>query len=309
TTGRGIGPAYEDRAARCGVKLAELQYMDSLEEKIRGLVEQSNAYLRAVIGSSLSLKFSDVWEELTHHAEILVPFIGNGSKVIDEALRNGSRIVFEGAQGTLLDLVFGTVPYVTSSHTLSSSVGTGCGIGGHRISYVLGVAKAYCTRVGSGPFPTELHDETGERIRSKGAEFGTVTGRPRRCGWCDAAALRYAVRVNGIDSLAITKLDVLSGLETIKVGVGYRLKGKTLDDLPALSSEMEEMEVLYEEFPGWDEDLSKVDSWDSLPRRARSYVEALEELVGCKISVLSVAADRRATLFHGQHDLLREFMM
>lgn len=307
TTGRGIGPAYEDRAARCGVRMAELKYPDALKQKVADIVDHSNKYLRHVVGSEKSLEVAHVWEEIQRATEVLLPHIANGSRIIDEALSDHAAVVFEGAQGTLLDQVFGTVPFVTSSHTIAAAAGTGCGIGANRLDYVLGVAKAYCTRVGSGPFPTELNDETGQRIRDTGAEYGTVTGRARRCGWFDAVALRYAVRVNGIDSIALTKLDVLSGIKPLRVATGYRLKGKKLDDVPALSSEYDAVEIEYEEFEGWDEDLQGIRNWEDLPAAARAYVNALEKQIECGVSVVSVGADRDATLFNGEHPLLKQY--
>ena len=307
TTGRGIGPAYEDRAARCGVRLADLQYPEDLKPRIEAIVDQSNRYLKHVTGVDFRLDVSEVFTEVERMAELLLPYMANGSRLIDEAMKRGDRIVFEGAQGTLLDPVFGTVPYVTSSHTIASSVGTGCGIGVHNLDYVLGIAKAYCTRVGSGPFPTELHDEIGQQLRDAGAEYGTVTGRPRRCGWFDAVALRYAVRVNGIDSIVLTKLDVLSDMPVVRVATGYRLDGKSLDDVPALSSEYDRVEVEYEEFEGWSGNLENVRRWEDLPSRARNYIEALQEMVGCPVSVVSVGAEREATLYNGDYPLLKSF--
>lgn len=296
TTGRGIGPAYEDRAARCGVRLAELQYPDDLREKLHIIVDQSNRYLEHVLGSEVRVEFQAVWDEVCKAKDSLLPYMANGSKILAEALAADERVVFEGAQGTLLDQVFGTVPYVTSSHTLAGSLATGCGVG-QTPDYVLGVAKAYCTRVGSGPFPTELMDEIGDRIRSAGAEFGTVTGRPRRCGWCDGVALRYAARLNGLTSIALMKLDVLSGLPVIRIGTGYRLDGKEIDDVPALSSELDRVEVIYKEFKGWEQDITGVREWKDLPVETREYIDALADIVGCPISIVSVSPDRGATLY------------
>ena len=220
TTGRGIGPAYEEKASRSSIRFADLFDLDSLRVKLQRNIEHWNKYLQHVLLSERRADFESEWSRTCTLAAKLLPFIGNASLEIDNALERGEKVLFEGAQGTLLDQSFGTVPYVTSSHTLAGAVSTGCP---KRINYVLGVAKAYSTRVGSGPYPTEIHDSVADLIREKGAEFGTVTGRPRRCGWFDALAMKRAVRLNGIDSLVLTKLDVLCGLEKIKICTGYHL--------------------------------------------------------------------------------------
>ncbi len=308
TTGRGIGPAYEDRAARCGIRVAELADCETLREKLRENIAEKNAYLSHIVGSKESISFEAEWKTLQQAAEKLAPFVGNVSLLLDRAFKNSERVIFEGAQGTFLDTTFGTFPFVTSSSTLAGAVTTGCGIGPKRIEYVLGVAKAYSTRVGRGPFPTELADSTGDLIRERGAEFGTVTGRPRRCGWCDAVTLRRAVRLNGIDSLALTKLDVLSRVGTIKVCTGYQLDGKPLVDMPALVSELERVVPEYEQFEGWEEDLTVVREWNKLPAAARRYLDALGQLVGCPISLVSVGAEREATIFSDQGKYLKSFL-
>ncbi|NLF25301.1 MAG: adenylosuccinate synthase [Deltaproteobacteria bacterium] len=295
TTGRGIGPAYEDRANRSGVRVAELEALGQLRPRLEELVAERNVYLQAVLRSEFSVDFENVWRAVCKAAELLLPHIGNGSLILDRALRRGERVLFEGAQGSLLDQVHGTFPYVTSSHTISGGVATGCGIGPKHMGHVLGIAKAYSTRVGLGPFPTELHDQLGHRIREAGVEYGTVTGRPRRCGWFDAVGMRRAIRLNGIDSLALTKLDVLSGLSSIKVCTSYRLDGNVLEDVPSLSQDLERVEAEYLELPGWSSDLKDVRSWGQLPVELKAYLEKLSEILECPISIISVGADRQAT--------------
>lgn len=296
TTGRGIGPAYEDRASRSGVRFAELLHLDSLRDKIAKNIEEKNRVLSRVLESSTQVSFDEQWEKLQSFAEYFSEYIGNVSLLLEAAICNEQRVVFEGAQGTLLDQAHGTLPFVTSSHTIAGAASVGCGIGPKHIHHVLGVAKAYCTRVGSGPFPTELDDETGEVLRQRGREFGTVTGRPRRCGWFDAFAMKRAVRLNGFDSLAITKLDILSGIPSLRVCVNYRLHGQKLDDVPSLSAEVSEVEPEYIEIPGWDAPLGNVRKWHHLPAEARFYLSTLSEIVGCSISIVSVGPERECTL-------------
>ena len=216
--------------------------------------------------------------------------------------------MFEGAQGTLLDQIHGTVPFVTSSNTLAGAATTGTGIGINRINYVLGIVKAYTTRVGSGPFPTELNDANGDYMCEHGHEFGTVTGRKRRCGWLDGVAMRRAVRLNGIDSFAVTKLDVLSGLDKLKICVGYELDGKVVDDMPALASEIERLKPQYVEVDGWKEDISQVTNFNDLPQNAKNYLAKISEVTGCKISILSLGPDRNATLFSEHADFIKNFL-
>jgi adenylosuccinate synthase len=218
------------------------------------------------------------------------------SLALHRAIRDGKSILFEGAQGTMLDVDHGTYPFVTSSNTVASNAATGTGVGPTEIDEVIGVSKAYCTRVGGGPYPTELKDSTGERLRQVGNEFGATTGRPRRTGWFDAVALRFAARVNGLDGLAITKLDVLSGFPELKVAVAYRLDGKTIDELPGDPEDLERCEPVYETFPGWPETLAGIRSWDALPATARSYLKRLEALTGVKVMAVSVGADREETI-------------
>jgi len=308
TTGRGIGPAYEDRAARCGVRVADLMALDDLKNQIKENVDLKNAYLKHLLNSSLQVSFDAVWDSLRKAADFMAPYICNGSRLLDIALRANESIVFEGAQGSLLDQTFGAVPFVTSSSTISGAVTTGCGIGPQYIDYVLGVAKAYATRVGSGPFPTELSDAQGDQLREKGAEFGTVTGRPRRCGWFDAVAMKRAVRLNGIDSLAVTKLDVLSGLEKIKVCIKYTLDGRELDDVPDVLAQYDQVKPHYIELDGWNETLEGVRKWHDLPATARLYLSTLSEIVGCPITIVSVGAERESTIFSSGASFVKNFV-
>jgi adenylosuccinate synthase len=308
TTGRGIGPAYEDRAARCGVRIADLTALDEMKAQIQENVELKNAYLKHLLNSSTQVSFDTVWDTLRRAADFIVPYICNGSRLLDIALRANESIVFEGAQGSLLDQTFGAVPFVTSSHTIAGAVTTGCGVGPQYIDYVLGVAKAYATRVGSGPFPTELTDALGDRLREKGAEFGTVTGRPRRCGWFDAVAMKRAVRLNGIDSLAVTKLDVLSGLDKIQVCIKYTLDGQELDDMPAVLSHYDRVKAHYIELDGWTETLEGIRKWHELPAAARLYLSTLAEIVGCPVTIVSVGAERDSTLFSSGASFVKNFV-
>lgn len=308
TTGRGIGPCYVDRATRSGVRMAELLALDELKEKIERHIERSNAELEHVLGSSLRVSFDSVWSTVQNAAEKLSPFINNVSLVISNARVAEERIVFEGAQGTLLDQVHGTIPFVTSSNTIAGAVTTGVGIGPRTIDYVLGVAKAYTTRVGAGPFPTELHDSTGDYLGEKGHEFGTTTGRKRRCGWFDTVAMKRAARLNGFDSIAITKLDVLSGLEKIKICIKYMLDGQELDDVPSLSSELDRVEPVYIELDGWEENIEGVRKWHQLPTQARLYLSTIAEIIACPVSIVSVSPERDSTIFSSSAAFVKNFV-
>jgi adenylosuccinate synthase len=308
TTGRGIGPAYEDRAKRSGVCFAELNYLDDLKVKIQNKVKETNLYLEKVLDSKLKVDFESIWEVILNAKEKLSAFVGNVSLSVDKAVKKNQKIVFEGAQGTLLDQIHGTVPFVTSSHTLAGAVTTGVGIGPKVLEHVLGVAKAYTTRVGSGPFPTEIHDQIGDYLVEKGGEFGTTTGRRRRCGWFDIVAMRRSVRLNGIDSLVITKLDVLSGLDSIKLCIKYELDGKEIEDMPNLASELACVKPVYVEYKGWQEDLKGIRKWHDLPAEARLYLNALSEALGCAISIVSVSPDRESTIFSSSSAFVKNFI-
>lgn len=307
TTGRGIGPAYEDRAERSGVRFAELTRLSELKPKLEIKTELANAYVKDVLKLDPQVSFDEVWQVIELAAKELLPFVGNVSKLVDEACIQDKKVVFEGAQGTFLDQIHGTIPFVTSSNTIAGAAATCTGVGPKRIQWVLGIAKAYTTRVGSGPFPTELNDEIGEWIRKQGNEFGTTTGRPRRCGWFDAFSMKRSVRLNGIDALAVTKLDILSGLEKIKVCINYRLDGVKLDDMPALSSELESVEPEYIELDGWQEDISQVKKWHDLPQTTRLYLTTIAEIIGCPVAVASVGPERESTIFSSGASFVKNF--
>ena len=296
TTGKGIGPAYEDRASRVGIKAIDLLFIDQLKDRIQKNVDVKNLYLAKVLGTNKQIVFSEIWDALLSYKETIAPFITDVSSTLVEALKRGDSVVFEGAQGTLLDNTFGTVPFVTSSSTIAGSISTGCGIGPKYIGHVLGVVKAYTTRVGSGAFPTELSCDLGESIRQKGAEFGTVTGRPRRCGWLDGFAMKYAVELSGVDSLAITKLDVLTGYEKIKICYGYERNGNKITSFPSTSLELEGVTPKYAEFDGWDADLSKFKKWHQLPSSTKLFLSTISEIAGVPISLVSVGAERDETI-------------
>ncbi|MFW5876028.1 MAG: adenylosuccinate synthase [Myxococcota bacterium] len=292
TTKRGIGPAYEDKAARRGLRVGDLRRPEQMRAKLRDNLEQWRPVIEALGG-----EVPDPGPAVDHYAalgEKLAPHIGDAGRWIADALAANEKLLLEGAQGTLLDVDHGTYPYVTSSSAVAGGACGGTGIGPTAVRRVVGIAKAYSTRVGSGPFPTELLEDMGRRLRDGGAEYGATTGRPRRCGWLDAAALRYAARVNGMEEVALTKLDVLSGLDEIRIGVGYELDGERIDDLPW--EDVERLAPVYESLPGWAEDIGKCTSIDQLPTNARRYIERIEELTGCSVGLVSIGADRDATL-------------
>jgi adenylosuccinate synthase len=296
TTRRGIGPAYADKAARLGIRVQDLLDEKILRQKIETALAEKNVWLERVYGAA-PLALDDVVGRLERVAPRLAPFITDTSLLVDRALRDGSYVLFEGAQGTLLDLDHGTYPFVTSSNPVASQAATGTGIGPNRIDAVIGVAKAYVTRVGEGPFPTEIEGPDQERVRELGGEFGTVTGRERRCGWLDLVALRYAVRLNGITSLALTKLDVLSAFDELPVGVAYRIRGgETTPDFPAHQSDFHRARPVYETLEGWGTPLGGVASLADLPSAARRYIEFVEEQLDVEVSLVGTGAEREAVL-------------
>jgi adenylosuccinate synthase len=252
--------------------------------------------------------FDVLWDRLAQEAEILAPFVGCGSRIIFDALRHGEKVIFEGAQGVLLDQVHGTYPFVTSSSTIAGAATIGTGIGPKMIDSVVGIAKAYCTRVGEGPFPSEIDGALGEDIRKRGHEFGTVTGRPRRCGWFDAVAMKRAIRTSGIDSLVLTKLDVLSGLPKIKVCIGYEVNGEPVDDLPSSLEGYDGLTPVYTELPGWTEDISSLRLFRDLPVNVQTFLEKLSALIECPISFASVGPGREATIPVDVPEVLRAFL-
>jgi adenylosuccinate synthase len=291
TTSRGIGPAYEDKIARRGIRVCDLADPKGLEENVRDNVTARN---RLVQDSTMDWK--PVYDQLLKHAERMKPWIRDVSVLLNQAIRDGTRVMFEGAQGTLLDIDHGTYPYVTSSNASIGGVCTGLGIPPRAIGKALGVVKAYATRVGEGPFPTELFGDMGNRLRESGSEYGAVTGRPRRCGWYDAIAARYAARINGLDALALTKLDVLDGVETIDICTAYRCNGRTLDEFPSDPRALAHCTPVYESMPGWTEPTKGVRSFDRLPAAARRYVAKLEEVSGVRAAIISTGSERDDTI-------------
>src|SRR6478609_4056276 len=294
TTKRGIGPAYEDKAGRRAIRLMDLADLPSLRDKIDRLLTHHNA-LRRGFGLD-EFKPEEIYEELSSVAPKVLPYMDAVWRLLDEERRAGKRILFEGAQGALLDVDHGTYPFVTSSNTVAGQAATGSGLGPGAVGYVLGIAKAYTTRVGEGPFPTELFDETGELIGQKGKEFGVVTGRKRRCGWFDATLVRQTVSTSGIDGIALTKLDILDRFETLKIGVGYKLDGQTIEHLPAGQSDQARVEPIYETIEGWEGSTANARSWADLPAQAIKYVRRIEELIGATVAVLSTSPERDDTI-------------
>ncbi len=294
TTGRGIGPAYEDKVGRRAIRVADLEDLDALEGKIDRLLTHHNA-LRKGLGLP-DVDVAGLVAKLKEMAPRLLPFIKPVWYVLDKARSEGKRILFEGAQGALLDIDHGTYPFVTSSNTVAGQAAAGSGMGPKSVGYVLGILKAYTTRVGSGPFPTELFDEIGQGIATRGHEFGTVTGRARRVGWLDAVLARQSIAINGIDGIALTKLDILDGIETIKVCVGYKVGDKVLDYLPAGFKAQQGIEPVYEEMEGWSESTQGARSWKDLPGNAVKYVRRIEELIGAPVALLSTSPERDDTI-------------
>ncbi|MGY3447961.1 adenylosuccinate synthase [Bradyrhizobium sp. USDA 4353] len=294
TTRRGIGPAYEDKVGRRAIRLMDLADLDTLPHKIDRLLAHHNALRRGLGLEQIDGKV--ILDELTALAPQLLPYAETVWRLLDIKRREGKRLLFEGAQGALLDVDHGTYPYVTSSNTVAAQAATGAGLGPGAIGYVLGLCKAYTTRVGQGPFPTEQDNETGRKIGERGREFGTNTGRPRRCGWFDAVLVRQAVRTCGINGLALTKLDILDGFDTIEVCTGYKLDGKEIDHFPAGEGAQARVEPIYETIEGWKQPTANARSWADLPAQAIKYVRRIEELVGCPIALLSTSPEREDTI-------------
>ncbi len=295
TTGRGIGPCYEDKVGRGGIRVHNLLDRAAFPEMLARNIEEKNFLLQNFFGQK-PLDLSEIEDEYLAYGERLRPYAGNVSQQLQKAGVQGRSVLFEGAQGTHLDVDHGTYPYVTSSNTVSGNACCGAGIGPTRIDSVLGVVKAYTTRVGGGPFPSELLDQTGERIREIGGEFGATTGRPRRCGWLDMVVVNSSVRLNGLCGLVITKLDVLTGIPKLKIGLSYSCRGTSLDHVPAELDRLESCEPVFEEFSGWDEDITKVRRWDDLPQNTKKYLKAIEEISGVPVQIISVGPERDATI-------------
>ncbi len=294
TTGRGIGPAYEDKTARRAIRVGDLADTDVLADKVDALLFHHNALLRGM--GMPEVDGDQLLGELNEMAPLLLPFATTVWQDLDEMRRKGHRILFEGAQGTMLDIDHGTYPFVTSSNTVAGQAAIGSGQGPGAINYVLGITKAYTTRVGSGPFPTELTDEIGQRLGERGREFGVVTGRKRRCGWFDAVLVRQAVKVNGITGIALTKLDVLDGLKELKVCIGYDINGERVDHLPASTVRQERVKPIYETLEGWDESTQGARSWADLPATAIKYIRRIEELIDAPVALLSTSPERDDTI-------------
>lgn len=294
TTKKGIGPCYMDKTERIGIRVCDLLKKNVFAEKLRVNLESKNAYLKKIYGFE-GYSYDEMLAKYLDYAEQMRPYVEDTSVLIYDAIKADKRVLFEGAQGTLLDLDFGTYPYVTSSHPVAGGVCIGAGVGPALIGNAIGVVKAYTTRVGKGPFPTELFDETGDHIRTVGKEFGTVTGRPRRCGWFDAVIVRFAARISGLTGIAVTKLDTLSNIPTIKMCVSYKLGDKIIRDFPASLEDLGECEPIFEEFEGWG-DISDITEYKKLPTSVLRYLERIEELCGTKISVLSVGPKRNQTI-------------
>ena len=295
TTGRGIGPAYEDKIARRAVRLQDLFYPDRFAARLRPLLEYHNFVLTQYFKRA-AVPYQATLDSALALAPALSPMMGDVAALLQEARRRGDSLLFEGAHGALLDIDHGTYPYVTSSNCIAGAAASGCGIGPQLLDYVLGIVKAYTTRVGNGPFPTELNDDIGARLAKRGNEFGSVTGRPRRCGWLDVAALKRSLQLNGVDGLCITKLDVLDGLPSIRICTGYRVDGAPLALLPTGAEAVAECEPVYEELPGWSESTFGVDSFDALPATARAYLRRIEQLTGVPIAMVSTGAERDETI-------------
>jgi adenylosuccinate synthase len=294
TTGRGIGPAYEDKVGRRAIRLMDLADLQMLNGKIERMLAHHNALRRGLGIDEIAPRA--LYDQLAAIAPKVLPYMDSVWLLLDQKRREGKRILFEGAQGALLDIDHGTYPYVTSSNTVAAQAATGSGMGPSAIGYVLGICKAYTTRVGSGPFPTEQNNEIGRLMGERGREFGTVTGRPRRCGWFDAVLVRQTVRTSGIDGLALTKLDILDGIDEIKVCVGYRLDGRQIDYLPAAEHAQARVEPIYETIEGWRAPTANARSWAALPAPAIKYVRRIEELVGCPVALLSTSPERDDTI-------------
>lgn len=295
TTGRGIGPCYEDKATRRGIRFCDLIDEETFKDKLSFILGEKNFYLKEFLKSE-TIDEQAILAEYLPYAETLRPHVGNVSVLLSKGIKAGHDVLFEGAQGTHLDIDHGTYPYVTSSNTVAGNACCGAGIGPTRIDAVVGMVKAYTTRVGAGPFPTELEDEIGDRLQERGAEFGATTGRRRRCGWLDTVVVRNAVRLNGLTGIAVTKLDVLSGLDPLKIATAYQYKNHTLTEFPPSIKMLEDCQPVYEEVPGWTEDLTEAKHFEDLPENARKYIKRIEELVETPVQIISVGPGRQQTM-------------
>jgi adenylosuccinate synthase len=301
TTGRGIGPTYADKINRIGIRIQDLFDESILRQKVEAALVSKNNLLTKVYNRA-AIKTEAVVAELLGFAERLRPYVGDTALELHQALEANKVVLFEGGQATMLDVDHGTYPFVTSSNATAGGASTGSGVGPSQLKSIIGIVKAYTTRVGSGPFPTELFDESGEFLRKTGFEFGTTTGRPRRCGWYDAPIARYSARINGLTDFVLTKLDVLTGLKEIPVCVSYEVDGERHDEVPVSQSDFHHAKPIYENFPGWEEDISKCRTFDELPKNAQDYILAVEKLSGCRISAIGVGPARDAIIV--RHDML-----
>jgi adenylosuccinate synthase len=295
TTGRGIGPCYEDKVARRAIRLHDLMFPERFKSKLIEVLDYHNFVLTKYLGAA-AVSVDSVYEPALKMAERLAPMMADVSAELNRLMTDGKALLFEGAQAALLDVDHGTYPFVTSSNCLAGQASAGAGVGPNALNYVLGITKAYATRVGSGPFPTELENDVGQRLRDRGHEYGSVTGRPRRCGWFDAAALKRAAQINGLSGLCITKLDVLDGLSELQVCTGYKLDGKVIDILPYGADSIARCEPIYETHPGWQESTLGIQDFGALPANAQKYLRRLEELVGTRVALVSTGPDRNETI-------------
>ena len=295
TTKNGIGPAYMDKASRIGIRVCDLLEKDTFAAKLRANLAQKNDIFTKIYGKP-ALEFDDIFTKYYEYGQKMKKYVTDTSVLVNDALDNDEKVLFEGAQGIMLDIDEGTYPFVTSSNTISGGIASGMGVGANQLKTVIGVCKAYTTRVGAGPFPTELLDETGNRIRETAHEYGTVTGRPRRVGWFDSVALRHAKRVSGINGLSLNLLDIFSGFDTIKIATAYELDGQKIDYYPASLKELDRCQPVYEELPAWKEDITNAKAWSDLPENAQKFLNRVSELVGIPLVTVSVGPDREQTI-------------
>lgn len=296
TTKKGIGPCYMDKTERSGIRVCDLMDKEIFAKKLKLQVDAKNKLVTGVYGKEAMFDFDEIYNEFIVYAEKMRPYVEDTTVIVYDAIKANKKVLFEGAQGTLLDLDLGTYPFVTSSHPTSGGFAVGAGVGPNMIKDVVGIVKAYTTRVGEGPFVTELFDETGERIRTQGREFGTVTGRARRCGWFDAVIVKYAARVNGITSISFMLLDVLTGFDKIKICTAYKMGDKIINNFPASLEDLAKCEPVYEELDGWNEDLTNIEKFEDLPENAKKYISRIEELIGVNIDLVSVGPNRTQTI-------------
>ncbi|WP_419725990.1 adenylosuccinate synthase [Terrisporobacter petrolearius] len=296
TTKKGIGPCYMDKTERSGIRVCDLMDKEIFAKKLKLQIEAKNKIVTGVYEKEAMFDFEEVYNEFIVYAEKMRPFVDDTTVIVYDAIKANKKVLFEGAQGTLLDLDLGTYPFVTSSHPISGGFAVGAGVGPNMIKDVVGIVKAYTTRVGEGPFVTELHDETGDKIRTQGHEFGTVTGRARRCGWFDAVIVKYAARVNGLTSISFMLLDVLTGFDKIKICTAYKMGDEIINNFPASLEDLAKCEPVYEELDGWNEDITKVENFDDLPENAKKYVARIEELIDVNIDLVSVGPNRTQTI-------------